>query len=88
MIGDRVDNDIIPAKKIGMKTVRVKQGMWKYWDALGEEEQADFEVDDLNAVIELFGFLASKVFTFLSEVPVPGVTASTMLVTIPAASFP
>ena len=57
MIGDRVDNDIIPAKKIGMKTVRVKQGMWKYWDALGEEEQADFEVDDLNAVIELFGSL-------------------------------
>ncbi len=30
MIGDRVDNDIIPAKKIGMKTIRVKQGMWKY----------------------------------------------------------
>jgi 8-oxo-dGTP diphosphatase/putative hydrolase of the HAD superfamily len=56
MIGDRVDNDIIPAKKIGMKTVRVKQGMWKYWDALGEEEQADFEVDDLSAVIELFGW--------------------------------
>jgi 8-oxo-dGTP diphosphatase/putative hydrolase of the HAD superfamily len=39
-----------------MKTVRVKQGMWKYWYALGEEEQADFEVDDLNAVIELFGW--------------------------------
>ena len=55
MIGDRVDNDIIPAKKIGMKTVRVKQGMWKYWDDLGEEEQADFEVDYLSAVIELFG---------------------------------
>ena len=56
MIGDRVDNDIIPAKKIGMKTVRVKQGMWKYWDVLGEEELADFEVDDLSAVIELFGW--------------------------------
>ncbi len=44
----------IPANKIGMKTVRVKQGMWKYWDVLGEEEQADFEVDDLSAVIALF----------------------------------
>ena len=54
MIGDRVDNDIIPAKKIGMKTVRVKQGMWKYWDVLSEEEQADYEVADLSAVLTLF----------------------------------
>jgi 8-oxo-dGTP diphosphatase/putative hydrolase of the HAD superfamily len=54
MIGDRVDNDIIPAKKLGMKTVRVKQGMWKYWEALSESEQADYEVDDLSAVLELF----------------------------------
>lgn len=54
MIGDRVDNDIIPAKKIGMKTVRVKQGMWKYWEVAGEEEQADYEVDDMSAVLALF----------------------------------
>lgn len=27
MIGDRIDNDIIPAKKIGMYTIWVKQGM-------------------------------------------------------------
>ncbi len=36
------------------KTVRVKQGMWKYWEALSESEQADYEVDDLSAVLELF----------------------------------
>jgi 8-oxo-dGTP diphosphatase/putative hydrolase of the HAD superfamily len=54
MVGDRVDNDIIPAKKIGMKTIRVKQGMWKYWVADTEEEQADYEVDDINAVLALF----------------------------------
>ncbi|WP_105141886.1 HAD family hydrolase [Streptococcus suis] len=29
-IGDRVDNDIIPAKKLGMKTIRVKQGLGQY----------------------------------------------------------
>ncbi len=54
MVGDRVDNDIIPANKLGMKTVRIKQGMWKYWVADTEEEQADYEVDDLNAVLTLF----------------------------------
>jgi 8-oxo-dGTP diphosphatase/putative hydrolase of the HAD superfamily len=54
MIGDRVDNDIIPAKKIGMKTIRVKQGMWKYWEVMGEEEQADIEVENLSEVVALF----------------------------------
>ncbi|WP_155833308.1 HAD family hydrolase [Butyrivibrio sp. WCD3002] len=54
MIGDRVDNDIIPAKKMGMKTVRVKQGMWKYWEVSNEDEQADYEVDDLSEVLALF----------------------------------
>ena len=54
MIGDRVDNDIIPAKKLGMKTVRVKQGMWKYWEVSNEDEQADYEEDDLSGVLELF----------------------------------
>lgn len=54
MIGNRVDNDIIPAKKMGMKTVRVKQEMWKYWEVSSPEEQADYEVDNLNEVLALF----------------------------------
>lgn len=53
MIGDRVDNDIIPAKKIGMKTIRVKQGMWKYWEVVGEEEKADIEVENLSEAVAL-----------------------------------
>ena len=38
MIGDRIDNDIGPAKKMGMKTVWIKQGFGKYWKIHGEEK--------------------------------------------------
>ena len=54
MIGDRIDNDIVPAKKMGMKTVWIKQGFGKYWQIRGEEEKADYEVHDLNGVIAVF----------------------------------
>lgn len=55
MIGDRVDNDIIPAKAMGMKTVWIKQGFGKYWQIQSEAEKPDYEVIDLNGVIALFG---------------------------------
>ena len=48
MIGDRVDNDIIPAKEIGMKTIWIKQGMGKYWKVSNEWEKADFVIDSLS----------------------------------------
>ena len=54
MIGDRIDNDIVPAKKIGMKTVWIKQGFGKYWRISGVCEKADFEVDDLTSLINIF----------------------------------
>lgn len=54
MIGDRLDNDITPAKKLGMMTVRVKQGYAKYWKVNCQDEQADYEVDNLTEILELF----------------------------------
>ncbi|MBQ0001228.1 MAG: HAD family hydrolase [Clostridiales bacterium] len=53
MIGDRVDNDIVPAKKMGMKTIWIKQGFGKYWQIRGEYEQADCVVNNLNEIIEI-----------------------------------
>lgn len=55
MIGDRIDNDIVPAKKIGMKTIWIKQGFGKYWQISNQEEQADYEVDNLTDLLELLG---------------------------------
>lgn len=59
MIGDRIDNDIIPANEIGMKTVWVKQGYGKYWRFSSDPEsrkaeKADFEVDELSGLMDLF----------------------------------
>lgn len=59
MIGDRIDNDIIPVNEIGMKTVWVKQGYGKYWSFSSDPEsrkveKADFEVDDLSGLLKIF----------------------------------
>ena len=59
MIGDRLDNDIAPAKTLGMKTIWIKQGFsGKYSIPRTDMEQADYIVNNLNEVRELF--LASK----------------------------
>lgn len=47
MIGDRLDNDIIPAKKLGMKTIWIRQGFAIYQNPRNAEEQPDYIVDSL-----------------------------------------
>lgn len=48
MVGDRIDNDIIPAKKIGMKTIWIKQGFGRYWQFTADEEKPDCIVENMN----------------------------------------
>ena len=54
MIGDRIDNDIVPAKQMGMKTGWIKQGFGKYWSIQGDCETPDYEVNDLSELLYLF----------------------------------
>ena len=54
MIGDRLDNDIIPAKKLGMNTVWVRQGFAKFKSVKNELERPDYIVESIAGVIELF----------------------------------
>lgn len=54
MIGDRLDNDIIPAKSLGMHTVWIKQGFAVYQTAKYEKEIPDFEVSALAELLILF----------------------------------
>ena len=48
MVGDRLDNDIVPAKKLGMKTIWIRQGFAIYQNPQNTEEQPDYIVDRLT----------------------------------------
>lgn len=52
-IGDRVDNDMIPAKKIGMRTIRVKQGMGQ-WHHEDKEYPSDWIIHNLSELKQIF----------------------------------
>ena len=54
MVGDRLDNDIIPANKIGMKTVWIKQGFGSYAEPNSKEQQPDFAVNNLSELFQVF----------------------------------
>ena len=54
MIGDRPDNDIMPAKSLGMKTVRITQGLGGLMPVTSDEMRADVTVSSLD---ELLTFL-------------------------------
>lgn len=53
MIGDRPDNDIFPAKALGMKTVRITQGLGGMMPVLNEAMQADYTITNLNQLLNI-----------------------------------
>ena len=54
MIGDRIDNDIAPAKAVGMKTVWIKQGFGRLQTPLGEEDTPDYTIEHLSELLNIF----------------------------------
>jgi HAD superfamily hydrolase (TIGR01662 family) len=52
MVGDRLDNDIAPAKRLGMRTVWVRQG-WGGFGVPTNESAPDIIVDSLEELQEL-----------------------------------
>ncbi|WP_205739163.1 HAD family hydrolase [Halocella sp. SP3-1] len=47
MVGDRLDNDIGPAKEIGMNTIRILKGFHKVQIPSNKFEKADYEIKEL-----------------------------------------
>lgn len=51
MVGDRLDNDIRPAKELGMKTIRIRKGLAIYMKPSCESEVPDYTVGNLSEII-------------------------------------
>lgn len=52
MVGDRLDNDIAPAADVGMRTVRVLRGFFKYSEKGNIEP--DYTITSLTELIDIF----------------------------------
>ncbi len=53
MVGDRLDNDIRPAKELGMKTIRIRKGIAGYANPSCGAEVPDYTVDSLSEIISV-----------------------------------
>lgn len=53
MIGDRLDNDIMPAKQLGMKTIWIRQGFAGMGRPLTERDTPDHSINSLMELLEL-----------------------------------
>ena len=54
MIGDRIDNDILPAKAMGMRTVWIRQGFGRFWTITQDAERPDITVENLMELCRNF----------------------------------
>ena len=54
MVGDRLDNDILPAKALGMKTVWIRQGLSRYQPLEFGMNIADWVIDHLSDLKAIF----------------------------------
>ena len=53
MVGDRLDNDIRPAKELGMKTIQIRKGIAVYANLSCGAEVPDFTVDSLSEILNI-----------------------------------
>ena len=53
MVGDRLDNDMIPAKAIGMETVWIKNGLAQYQGAALGKGVVDYQIRSLTELLRI-----------------------------------
>ena len=54
MIGDRMDNDIAPANRLGMHTVRLLRGLGAHHTPQSSDEQPEYTIRSLTELLALF----------------------------------
>jgi HAD superfamily hydrolase (TIGR01509 family) len=56
-VGDRLDNDVLPARAVGMRTAFIRRGPWGFLHAQRPEiELADVRLESLNELSNAFNF--------------------------------
>ncbi len=60
MIGDRLDNDIIPAKRIGMKTIWIRWGRYSILEPRTPDELPDATVADVRDVLDAVAMVNTR----------------------------
>ena len=60
MVGDRLDNDVGPAKRLGLQTVRVLQGFARGQQARSPEETADRTIESIVDLPEVLAVTGSE----------------------------
>lgn len=53
MIGDRLDNDIIPAKRLGIKTIQIKKGPYSILAPRIPDEIPDYTIYDIIEILKI-----------------------------------
>ena len=53
MVGDRLDNDVVPAKQMGFKTLWVRQGFGAFQRPSNDTDTPDATVDSLQEILSL-----------------------------------
>ena len=54
MVGDRMDNDVAPAKALGMHSVRVLRGPGAFYLPRSLEEEPEYTIQNLGELVHLF----------------------------------
>lgn len=53
-VGDRLDNDVLPARAAGMRTAHLRRGPWGFVHARRQEaELADLRVENLREIVDV-----------------------------------
>jgi FMN phosphatase YigB (HAD superfamily) len=50
LVGDRLDNDIAPAKRLGMRTIRILQSYYATTEPRSPDEEPDATVASLSEI--------------------------------------
>jgi HAD superfamily hydrolase (TIGR01662 family) len=53
MVGDRLDTDIYPANKLGMKTIRTTNSLFRLQTPLNDLEQPTYSVVNLSSIMDI-----------------------------------